>query len=58
MMEMLKTTQLPKVTLGAKKILYKAYRDQARLFALKREEQKANEAHRRAERILKEDLVI
>jgi hypothetical protein len=29
----------------------------ARLYALKRDEGKANEAHRRAERILKEEMV-
>jgi hypothetical protein len=44
--------------LGCKKLLYKAYRDQARLWALKRDEPKANDAHKRAERILKEDLVV
>ena len=43
---------------AVKKLLFKVYRDQARLFALKREEGKAHEAHRRAEKILKEDLVV
>jgi len=38
LMAMLKNTQTPKINLGCKKLLYKAYRDQARLFALKRDE--------------------
>ena len=57
-MTMLQATQTPKTVLGCKKILFKVYRDQARLFALKRDETKASDTHRRAERILKEDLAV
>lgn len=42
----------------AKKLKFKVHRDQARLFALKRDEDKAQENHKMAERILKEELVI
>ncbi len=42
----------------AKKLKFKVHRDQARLFALKRDEEKAQENHKIAERILKEELVI
>ena len=41
-----------------KKLKFKVHRDQARLFALKRDEDRAMENHRTAERILKEELVI
>jgi hypothetical protein len=41
-----------------KKLKFKVHRDQARLFALKRDEERALENHRTAERILKEELVI
>lgn len=58
LMGLLKTPQEVKQILSTKKLLFKVNRDQARLFALKREEEKANTAHRRAERILKEDLVV
>lgn len=42
----------------AKKLKFKVHRDQARLFALKRDEDRAQENHRIAERILKEEMVI
>lgn len=35
-----------------KKLLFKVYRDKARLSALKRDEQSAHEYHKKAERIL------
>jgi hypothetical protein len=37
-MELLRHTVTAKFNLGCKKLLYKVYRDQARLYALKREE--------------------
>lgn len=57
LMDILKAPKDLKDTFAAKKLLFKVHRDQARLYALRREEQKAHDAHRKAERILKEELV-
>ena len=46
-----------KSTLRKKKLLFKTYRDLARLFALKRDEVRAHDSHKKAERILKEDIL-
>jgi hypothetical protein len=43
-------------TFNVKKLVFKVYRDKARLYALKRDETKAKESHAKAERIYKEEL--
>ena len=40
-----------------KKLLFKVYRDQARLSALKRDEKRANDCHSKAEKIIREELL-
>ena len=50
--ELLKEQESPKEALQTKKLLFKVYRDKARLSALKRDEQSAHEYHKKAERIL------
>jgi len=57
-MKKLEGTLEGKKLMLAKKIKFKIHRDQARLFALKRDEERALDAHRTAERIIKEELVI
>ena len=57
-MKKLEGTLEGKKLLLAKKIKFKVHRDQARLFALKRDEERALDAHRTAERIIKEELVV
>lgn len=46
----------PKEILSAKKLLFKCFRDQARLLGLKRNEEAAKIAHAKGERILKEEV--
>jgi hypothetical protein len=46
----------PKDRKELRKLLFKTYRDQARLVALRRQEKEAFELHDKAERILKEEL--
>ena len=41
----------------AKKLLFKVHRDQARLYALRRLESQAHEAHKKAERLLREEVI-
>lgn len=44
-------------SLASKKLLFKIYRDQSRLYALKRKESNANDYFKKAQRILKEELI-
>lgn len=44
-------------SLPAKKLYFKVFRDKARLFALKRDETNAHSAHKKAEKILNEELI-
>jgi hypothetical protein len=58
LLEALKNPSDAKNQMSSKKLMFKVYRDKARLFALKREEQNAHDSHKKAERILKEELVV
>ena len=55
-MEELKSANETKQVHRMKKILFKTYRDMARVSALKREQVNAESYHNKAERILKEEL--
>lgn len=56
-MELLKTPKTQGECLAAKKLLFKVNRDKARLYALKRDEAKAHASHKKAERILNEEII-
>ncbi len=56
-MDILKSPKASGDSLAAKKLLFKVQRDKARLYALKRDETNAHAAHKKAERILNEEII-